>query len=196
MKKETGFPRPWGLREQGASGSLRRHGQSDSGLGRAGRWARAEGWPVPCAHVEHANEGDARTPVALHLHVLQAGTPSGPGRWEPLGLPEAQGETPTGDRQLCPQRPCPEPGTHRATFLWGPEVQFKAAWISNWLKMSLWKVPRASEAPVTCGSPPLCRPACSQGQTYGGSERSGHPPTGTAPRRDWGSWAQARGPSC
>lgn len=28
-------------------------------------------------------------------------------------------------------------GTHRATFLWTPEVQFKAAWISNWLKTSL-----------------------------------------------------------
>lgn len=26
----------------------------------------------------------------------------------------------------------------RATFLWTPDVQFKAAWISSWLKMSLW----------------------------------------------------------
>lgn len=37
-----------------------------------------------------------------------------------------------GERQLCPETfPCPawgrEQGTHRATFLWVPEVQFKAA---------------------------------------------------------------------
>lgn len=42
------------------------------------------------------------------------------------------GSPPVGERQLCPETfPCPawgrEQGTHRATFLWVPEVQFKAA---------------------------------------------------------------------
>lgn len=45
-------------------------------------------------------------------------------------------------RGSCAQR-CPrtqrgyEGATHRATFLWTPEVHFKAAWISSWLKTSL-----------------------------------------------------------
>lgn len=93
-------------------------------------WAGRESGAGGAGQVEQAHKGAPPQPCVFTSSKV--GTTSGQGRREPLGTPKAHGEAPVGERQLCPETfPCPawgrEQGTHRATFLWVPEVQFKAA---------------------------------------------------------------------